>query len=79
MLETIVFIIYHRLKLILVYLVSVHDMLMVEQLKCVGALRDLERLKVIRVSQMLKNGFQSFKTQNILEIDLFLIHLKSAQ
>ena len=54
-------------------------MLMVEPLNFAEELRDLERLKVIRVSQMLKNGFQSFKTQNILEIDLSLIHLKSAQ
>ena len=53
---------------------SVHDMLMVELLSFVGALRDLELLKVIRVSQMPISDLQS-----VLEIDLFPIHLKLVQ
>ena len=61
------------------YLVSVLDMLMVEQLKCVGALRDLEHQREHRAGQMLMNGFQSFEIQNILGIGLNLIHLKSGQ
>ena len=61
------------------YLVSVLDMLMVEQLKCVGALKALEHQREHRAGQMLINGFKSFEIQNILGIDLNLIQLKSDQ
>ena len=80
-LVTIVFIIHHR-RLGL-DLVSVHDMLMVEPLNFVEVLRDLEPRGALRgASQMLISGFQPSKTltiQRIMEIDLFLIHLKSGQ
>ena len=79
-LVTIVFIIHHLLGL---GLVSVHDMLMVEPLNFAEELRDLEHRGVLReASQMLRSGFQPFKTQKIqriMEIDLFLIPLKSGQ
>ena len=80
-LVTIVFIIHHRR--LGSDLVSVHDMLMVEPLNFAEELRDLEHRGVLRgASQMLRSGFQPFKTQKIqriMEIDLFLIRLKSAQ
>ena len=79
-LVTIVFIIHHLLGL---DLVSVHDMLMAEPLNFAEELRDLEPQGALRgASQMLRSGFQPFKTlkiQRIMEIDLFLIHLKSGQ
>ena len=71
----IVFIMHHRLRPGLTYSVNVHDMLMVELLNFVGALRDLEHPTAIRInSQMLRIG-----QQVMVEIDLFLIHLKLVQ
>ena len=80
MLVTTVFIIHHLLGL---DLVSVHDMLMVELLNFVEAPRGLEPQGALReASRTLRSGFQpskTQKTQRIMEIDLFLIHLKSVQ
>ena len=66
---------HHHLNLALVYLVNVHDMLMAEPLNFVEVLRDLEHHTAIRInSQMLRIG-----QQVMVEIDLFLIHLKLVQ
>ena len=76
MLVIIIFITHHHLNLALVYLVSVHDMLMAEQLNFVEELRDLEHQRVLRgASQMLMIGLQVVMAL----IDLFLIHLKLVQ
>ena len=75
MLVTIVFIMHHHLRPGLTYSVNVHDMLMVELLNFVEALRDHEHHTAIRInSQMLRIG-----QQVMVGIDLFLIHLKLVQ
>ena len=75
MLVIIVFIMHLRLRLDLRYLESVHGMQMVELLNFVEVLRDLEHHTAIRInSQMLRIGQQA-----MVEIDLFLIHLKLVQ